>query len=101
MGGLGGLKPPPPQFCEFFFNIIIYKEKKVVAWVIFSLEFFESEKPYLLWLITCWQRNKPSSQTHPLQIYKCMCINMWHPEVGMAKNLLCTLHAVSNTCLRP
>ena len=22
-----------------------------------------------------------------------MCISMWHPEVGMAKNLLCALHA--------
>ena len=78
-----------------------------MAWVIFSLEFFESEKPYLLWLITCWQRNKPSYQAHPLQIYKCMCINIWQPEVGMAKNLLHTLHTdtlappVSNTCLRP
>ena len=36
-----------------------------------------------------------------------MCISMWHPEVGMAKNLLRALHAdtlappVSNTCLRP
>ena len=37
-----------------------------------------------------------------------MCINMWHPEVGTAKNLLHALRAdtlapppVSNTCLRP
>ena len=61
-------------------------EKKVVVWVIFSLEIFESEKPYLLWLIACWQRNKPSSQTHPLQINKCMCINMQRPESRCGQN---------------